>query len=130
MAFPFDFGFIPGTKGEDGDPLDVLLLIEHPVPMGCAVKARLIGVIEAEQTEKDGKTERNDRLLAVAEKSMLYADVKGVADLPEALCDQMTAFFINYNRLDGKKFKPLGMFGPGRAQRLLEKGMGGKKKKK
>src|SRR5688572_9815532 len=51
-VFPFDFGFIPGTRGEDGDPLDVLLLIDHPVPLGCLVEARLIGVIEANQSKK------------------------------------------------------------------------------
>jgi inorganic pyrophosphatase len=64
-VFPFDFGSIPGTIGEDGDPLDVLLLMDEPVFTGCLVEARVLGVIEAEQTEK-GKTERNDRLIAVA----------------------------------------------------------------
>src|SRR5438876_43986 len=64
-AFPFDFGFLPDTMGQDGDPLDVLVLMDEPAFPGCLVPARLIGVIEAEQTEK-GKTERNDRLIAVA----------------------------------------------------------------
>src|SRR5690242_7742786 len=64
-VFPFDFGFIPGTRGGDGDPLDVLVLMDEPSFTGCLVRARLIGVIEAEQTE-DGKTARNDRLIAVA----------------------------------------------------------------
>ncbi len=65
-VFPFDFGFVPSTLGEDGDPLDVLLLLDESVPPGCLVKARLIGAIEAKQTEPDGKQMRNDRLLAVA----------------------------------------------------------------
>src|SRR6266545_3570339 len=50
-VFPFDFGFIPGTRGEDGDALDVLMLIDEPTFVGCLVLARLIGVIEAEQIE-------------------------------------------------------------------------------
>ena len=49
MVFPYDFGFVPGTVGDDGDPLDVLLLIDAPVFPGCVVDARLIGVVEAEQ---------------------------------------------------------------------------------
>src|SRR5215212_9852523 len=63
-VFPFDFGFAPSTLGGDGDPLDVLLLMDEPAFAGCLVPARLVGVIEAEQTEK-GNTARNDRLIAV-----------------------------------------------------------------
>src|SRR5688500_16161799 len=79
-VFPFDFGFIPGTRGEDRDPLDVLLLIDHPVPLGCLVEARLIGVIEANQTKK-GKAIRNDRLVAVAFESRNHRKVKELQDL-------------------------------------------------
>jgi inorganic pyrophosphatase len=61
-VFPFDFGFLPSTEGEDGDPLDILVLMEEPAFPGCLVPALLIGVIEAEQAGKDGKTIRNDRL--------------------------------------------------------------------
>jgi inorganic pyrophosphatase len=63
-VFPFDFGLVPSTRAEDGDPLDVLVLMDAPVFPGCVVPSRLVGVIEAERTE-DGKTERNDRVLAV-----------------------------------------------------------------
>src|SRR5689334_3990623 len=55
-SFPFDFGFIPSTVGDDGDPLDVLVVMEEPAPAGILVPARLLGVIEAEQTE-GGKTQ-------------------------------------------------------------------------
>nr|MDQ3622507.1 inorganic diphosphatase [Verrucomicrobiota bacterium] len=61
VVFPFEFGFIPSTAGGDGDPLDLLILMDAPTFVGCLVRARLIGVIEAEQTE-NGKTLRNDRL--------------------------------------------------------------------
>lgn len=60
MAFPCDFGFIPSTQGEDGDPLDVLVLLDEPAFVGAVIPARLIGILEAEQTEK-GKTIRNGR---------------------------------------------------------------------
>lgn len=66
MVFPYDFGFLPQTIAPDGDPIDVLLLMDEPAFPGCSVEARLIGVIEGEQL--DGKERiRNDRLVAVAE---------------------------------------------------------------
>src|ERR1044071_385417 len=74
-VFPFDFGSIPGTVAEDGDPLDVL--VDEPVFIGCLVETRLLGVIEAEQTEA-GKTERNDRLIAVAAESHTNAGLKSL----------------------------------------------------
>ena len=58
-VFPFNFGFLPSTQGEDGDPLDVLVLMDAAAHPGCLIPARLLGVIEAEQEEKDGKTVRN-----------------------------------------------------------------------
>src|SRR5438067_1699882 len=60
FSFPYDFGSIPGTRAEDGDALDVLLLIDEPTFAGCLVTSRLIGVIAAKQTE-DRRTIRNDR---------------------------------------------------------------------
>jgi len=77
MSFPYDFGFIPSTRGEDGDPLDVLLLMDEPAFLGCVVPARLIGVIEAEQTE-EGTTVRNDRLVAVVDRRGANRQVGGV----------------------------------------------------
>jgi inorganic pyrophosphatase len=66
MAFPHDFGFVPSTQADDGDPLDVLVLTDEPLFPGCAVKCTLIGVIEAKQRD-NGHTNRNDRLIAAAE---------------------------------------------------------------
>src|SRR5262249_11212882 len=65
-CFPYDFGFIPSTRAEDGDPVDVLVLTEEPAFAGCVLPVRLLGVIEAEQTE-GGKTVRNDRLVGAVE---------------------------------------------------------------
>ena len=70
--FPHDFGFVPSTLGEDGDPLDVLVLLDVSLPVGCLLSARPLGVIEAEQRERDGTVERNDRLLAVATKARTH----------------------------------------------------------
>src|SRR5919205_292634 len=73
-TFPFDFGFVPCTSAPDGDPLDVLVLMDEPAFAGCLLTARLIGVIEADQTE-DGQTVRNDRLIGVAEASRDHRDI-------------------------------------------------------
>src|SRR5271170_6314284 len=77
MMFPFDFGFIPSTLGQDGDPIDVMVLMDEPAHVGCLVDVRIIGVIEAEQTE-DGKTETNSRLLAVAVHSYSHENIKSI----------------------------------------------------
>jgi inorganic pyrophosphatase len=120
MVFPFDFGFLPGTLADDGDPEDVLLLIEAPLVPGVVVPARLIGVIEAVQTEKDGKPEENDRLIAVAAACQLYANVRALSDLPKEVIDQIQHFFVTYNAECGKKFIPKGQRGPKRAAKCLQ----------
>jgi len=128
-SFPFDFGFIPNTEGGDGDPLDVLVLMDEPAFVGCLVPSRLIGVIEAEQTEKDGVTERNDRLIAVASASHTHADIKSLNDLNETLVDQIEHFFVSYNKVKGKKFAPLGRFAAVKAKKVVEEGIELYKKK-
>jgi inorganic pyrophosphatase len=120
--FPFDFGFVPATVGGDGDPLDVLVLMDEPAFAGCLVEARLLGVIEAEQTE-DGNTVRNDRLIAVAVKSRNHRDVNSLDDINEHLREEIVHFFVSYNESKGKRFEPLGQFGAERARRLIDEGM-------
>jgi inorganic pyrophosphatase len=120
MAFPHDFGFIPSTEGDDGDPIDVLLLMDQPVFTGCLVKARLIGVIEGKQTEK-GKSERNDRLLAVAESSHTHSNINSINDLNKDLLKELEKFLVNYHLNDGAEFKVLARKGPSAAVTCLEK---------
>ncbi len=119
MVFPYDFGFLPQTKAPDGDPIDVLLLMDEPAYPGCAVKARLIGVIEGEQVAGK-KRIRNDRLLAVAGSSHRYAKVRRVADLPGKWLEELEEFFVNYHRLQGKQYKLLGCKGEQTGMRLIK----------
>ena len=121
-VFPFDFGFLPRTKGGDGDPLDVLVLMQAPVPAGTIVPTRLIGVIEAEQREKSGATVRNDRLIGVAPSCALYRDVTKLDELPTALVDEIEQFFVNYERQEAKEFRPTGRAGARRAATLVANG--------
>jgi inorganic pyrophosphatase len=119
-VFPFDFGSIPGTVAADGDPLDVLVLMDEPAFVGCLVQARLLGVIEAEQTEA-GKTERNDRLVSVAAESHTHSSLKSLGKMDSTLIREIEHFFISYNKVRGKKFTPKGCKGPTTAKRLIKK---------
>src|SRR5437868_14956126 len=104
MMFPFDFGFIPSTLGEDGDPLDILVLLDAPAHVGCLIEVRVIGVIQAEQTE-DGKTESNDRLLGVAIHSYDHEELKTIEDVSKTLLSQLEEFFVSYNKQRGETFR-------------------------
>ncbi len=94
MMFPFDFGFIPSTLGADGDPVDVMVLMDAPAHVGCLIEVRIIGIISAEQTE-DGKTEKNDRLLGVAVHSYEHEDLQSISDVSKNLLDQVEEFFVS-----------------------------------
>jgi inorganic pyrophosphatase len=119
MVFPYDFGFLPQTKAPDGDPIDVLLLMDEPAFPGIAVKARLIGVIEGEQL--DGKKKiRNDRLVAVADANHMYANVRKLSDLPQKFLKELQVFFVNYHNLEGKQYRLLGCKGEKEAMRLVK----------
>src|ERR1700688_1941483 len=129
LAFPFDFVFIPSTLGEDGDPLDVMVLMDEPAHVGCLLDVRIIGVIEAQQIEK-GQTTENDRLMAVAIHSYNHQHINSLDDVDKTLLDQLEEFFISYNKSRGKKFKVKGRHGPKRAAQLIDAGIKKFKKKK
>jgi inorganic pyrophosphatase len=122
MMFPFDFGFIPSTLGEDGDPVDILVLMDAPAHVGCLIEVRLIGVIFAEQTE-DGKKETNDRLLGAAIHSYDHEHLTTIDDVSKTLLSQLEEFFVSYNKQRGKRFKIAGTGGPRKAIKLLKAGI-------
>ena len=88
MVFPFEFGFIPSTLGEDGDPLDILVLMDTPTTTGCLVTARLVGVIEALQTDNESSG-RNDRLIAVATHAHMHGEAKTISDIDPKIVDEI-----------------------------------------
>jgi inorganic pyrophosphatase len=122
MYFPHDFGFVPSTLADDGDPIDVLVLADEPLAVGCTLDARLIGVIEARQTEK-GHSFRNDRLIAVAIESYVYARVRALRDLDPPAVKQIEDFFVAYNKGRGKTFEPLARRGESVAHALVRAAM-------
>jgi inorganic pyrophosphatase len=121
MMFPFDFGFIPSTLGDDGDPLDVLVLMDAPAHVGCLIEVRLIGVISAEQIQ-EGAKETNDRLLGVAIHSYDHEDLTNIDQVSKTLLSQLEEFFVSYNKQRGKKFRVTGTGGPKKAIKLLKAG--------
>ncbi len=114
MDFPYDFGFVPSTKAQDGDPLDVLVLMDEPAVPGTLIRCRPVGIIEGRQKEK-GKKERNDRVLAVCELSLQYAHVRSIGDLDKKLLKSLEDFFVNYHELESVDFKVLACKGVGAA---------------
>ena len=120
LSFPFDFGFVPSTVADDGDPIDVMVLMDEPAHVGCVLAVRLIGVIEARQTE-GGKTTQNDRLIGVAVHSYSHENIRSIDDVNKSLLDQVGEFFISYNKSRGKKFKVTGVHGPPKAVKRLQK---------
>jgi inorganic pyrophosphatase len=122
MAFPYDFGFVPSTTAEDGDPTDVLVLMDEPAFPGCLLKCRIIGIIEGEQGEKNNR-ERNDRIIAIEVANHSYARVHHVKDLGKKFVKELEEFFVNYHELDGEKYKILDVKGPVEARRRLNHGI-------
>jgi inorganic pyrophosphatase len=118
-AFPFDFGFIPGTRAEDGDPLDVMVIGEEPTFTGCLLTVRLLGTIEATQKER-GQTIRNDRLIGTVETAKIRPTAHSIDDLPAKVLDQIEHFFVAYNRYEGREFVPTRRSGAAAAEERVE----------
>jgi len=122
MSFPFDFGYFPGTVCDDGDALDVLILMDGPGYPGVVVDVRLLGVVEAEVKQK-GAVIRNDRLIAVADGTTERGALRRLADLDPALQAQICSWFETDSRLAGKDFSILGVAGPNEAAKLLARAL-------
>ena len=103
MNFPFDFGFVPHTKGEDGDPLDVLVLVDTPSFPGCVQSVRPIGALDMiDQGEGD------EKILCVGEGNPRYNDVSEYSDIYPHILKEITHFFSIYKDLEGKRVEVRG----------------------
>jgi inorganic pyrophosphatase len=104
---PFDYGFIPQTLDDDGDPLDVILLINQPTFTSCMVHARPIGVMEMDDAGKI-----DDKIIAVPMNEPYYRDVKSIIDVPVSRMNELRHFYATYKIQEGghveiKKFREL-----------------------
>jgi inorganic pyrophosphatase len=119
MSFPYDFGFIPGTKAEDGDPLDALVIADEPLAVGCYVECRVLGAFEV---RTDG--ERNDRLIVVPRETIRGVSWHHLADLGEPLVSEISAFLESYVKREGRTFELIRRVDRALALKLVEHARG------
>jgi inorganic pyrophosphatase len=122
LTFPFDFGFIPRTEAEDGDPLDAIVLVDAPTFPGCVVLARVIGIVEVEQQNGGvGPWERNDRVLTVAGGPKGHSSMHSIRDVDAFRLDAIGEFFKAYHGLDGDGIREIGRGGPRAADAAIRR---------
>jgi inorganic pyrophosphatase len=119
LTYPYDWGFIPSTKAEDGDPLDVLIIHEAATFPGVVLSCIPIGILEVLQTSK-GKEERNDRIFALPDRSPFEGDIQDIRDLPARAIQELERFFEATDALENKELRFLGWHGPGRAVKSIK----------
>ena len=121
LTYPYCWGFLPGTVGEDGDPLDVFLITDAPTFPGVVIASRLIGVLQLEQDGKK-RRERNDRLIGVPLKEPRTADAcETPEDLSTRLREEIEQFFVSTTFFSQKDPTILGWKGPKAALKLVRK---------
>jgi inorganic pyrophosphatase len=120
LTYPYDWGFIPSTRAEDGDPLDVLIIHDAETYPGVVLKCRPIGVLEVVQT-KNGRKERNDRIFAVPGRAPFEGNLQDIRRLPRRAVDELEKFFEATNALESKELKFEGWRGPSRAVKTIRK---------
>ncbi|MFW5942431.1 MAG: inorganic diphosphatase [Chloroflexota bacterium] len=103
LHYPADYGLIPQTLYDDGDPLDVLVLIKESTFPGCVLQARAIGLFRMRDQDLS-----DDKVLAVADHDPLYADYRDLSDVPSHYLREVAHFFNRYKDLEGKRVEGLG----------------------
>ena len=98
MSYPADYGFIEGTLGEDGDPLDALVLVGEPTFPGCRIRARVVGVFH--MTDEKG---RDEKVICVPLKDPSWMRVSDIHDIAPELRNEIEHFFQVYKQLEKKK---------------------------
>jgi inorganic pyrophosphatase len=123
LAYPFDWGFVPSTRGEDGDPLDALVVTDVGSFPGVIIPCRLLGVVQLAQDAKSGKgRERNDRLIAVPVEADRYEDYKDAKDLPSRLVQEIEQFFLSTTFFKPKHAEIISWKGTRTAEKLVRRG--------
>src|SRR6201986_2614316 len=119
LTYPHDWGFVPSTKADDGDPIDIMVVHDAATFPGIVLTCRLIGILQIEQKSK-GKTERNDRLFAVPKDSHSEQALKDVRDLSESIQQELEKFFKATDELEDKKLTIIGWKGPKAAMQAIK----------
>jgi len=123
LTYPHDWGFVPSTKADDGDPLDIMVVHDAATFPGIVLTCRIIGILQIKQKGKGkGKVERNDRLFAVPRKSHFEQALRDVRDLSKPIQEELEKFFIATDELEGKKLEIIGWKGPKVALKAIKQG--------
>jgi len=101
LTYPYDWGFIPSTEADDGDPADVMIIHDAATYPGLVLRCRPIGILEILQIKK-GKKERNDRIFVVPDRSPFEADLTDIRRLPKRAVKELEHFFEATDALDRK----------------------------
>ncbi len=116
VHYPGDYGFVPKTYAEDGDPLDVIVLTGHPVHPGVLASVRIIGVMHMVDAD-----EKDDKLIAVYEKDPRSNEIMDISDLPRHTLSELKHFFETYKELQNKKVEVLEFKGREIAYEILKR---------
>ena len=119
LTYPHDWGFVPSTKADDGDPLDIMVIHDAATFPGIVLSCRVIGILQIEQKSKR-KTERNDRLFAVPRRSHAEPGLRDVRDLSKPIQQELEKFFIATDELEDKKLEIIGWKGPKAAMQAIK----------
>lgn len=126
MRYPANYGFIPHTLSDDGDPADVLVIAQCPLMAGCVVKARPVGVLKMED---DGGVDEKILAVPVTKLDPFYSNIQEYTDLPQNLIDQIEHFFTHYKDLEkGKWAKIEGWADAAEAKAIIQTAIAGGKK--
>jgi inorganic pyrophosphatase len=122
LRYPCDWGFVPGTEAEDGDPVDAFVVADAPTFPGVVISCRLLGVIQADQDHPQRKGRvRNDRLVALPVTAPRAESLRRYADLPERVRAELEAFLLAAVQFEGKNVAIIGRAGPAAATALIER---------
>ena len=119
LTYPHDWGFVPSTKADDGDPLDIMVVHDAATFPGLVLSCRVIGILQIEQKSK-GKAERNDRLFAVPRRSHSKHGLRDVRDLSKPIQQELEKFFVATDELENKKLEIIGWKGPKVAMKAIK----------
>ena len=116
VQYPYDYGFVPNTLADDGDPLDGMVIMDQPTFPGCVIPARPIGML----IMIDGG-DRDEKILCVPAKDPRYNDVKTLADIAPHRLEEIAEFFRSYKNLEKKVTEIRGWEGVDAVQALVAK---------
>jgi inorganic pyrophosphatase len=126
LTFPYDWGFVPCTRGADGDPLDAMVLWDESSVPGLLLSCRVIGALGVEQNSKrrPGQRERNDRLFVVPTAAPRASELQDIRNLPSRLKEELESFFLTSTAFEHKDLKFLGWSGAHDAREIITSAIG------